>query len=939
MTGGTQLVTPKQTTTYTATAKGDSGSVTATATVTVTAAPPTVTITATPATVSSGGASTLTVAATNATSVVVSNNVDSTTYTLPVTGGTQLVNPTHTATYTATATGAGGSATATTTVTVTASPTATITANPTTVSSGGASSTLTVVATNATSVVISNNVDGTTYTLPVTGGTQLVNPIQTTTYTATVRSVGGSVTATFTVKVAPPAVTLMGNPASATVIAGQQQQLISSDPNVTWSIAPSTSGTISNTGLFTAGTVIGVVTVTATDSANGSSGKTTITVIPFAITPNPASVVAGQTVYLTANASATWAITNGNGSITNLTTASTTATYTAPNTAGTATIKATAAANSSITAADTVNIAALTVTPSTANSVEGYTQQFRANAPVTWAASCGTIDGAGLFTAPTLVEDCTVTATQTATAVTATALDHVIVANATPPSAVYTYKYDNGRTGLNPNETKLSVSAVTNGTNFGMLGSWTLDGSIFTQPLYVPGVSIQNVTYNVLYVCTENDSVYALNADVPGAVLWKSNFLTSAATIGQGYAGGRTSIGGNVGITGTPVIDPVRNWMYFVVRTTEGGNQVQRLHAIDITTGADVLPAALINPVVSGTGVGNDGAGHVAFLPLTENQRSALLLNYGIVYMTFGSFGDYDPYHGWLVAFDGASLAFIDAYNATPNSGGGGSWMAGSGPAGDSNGNVYFATGNGRPNATALFDPPYDLPNSLLKVKVISGKLTLVDYFSPYNTTCLTADDLDVGSSGPTLIPDQFAGYSTATIGSKEGRVYLLDQNDLGAFHSGNDSQILSSVLFNPTACGQAAFNADTSMRVYGSPAYWNGNIYFGSAFGALQQYNITSGKLVQTALSAYIFQANGELGRGPLAIVSSNGTSDAIVWTAENDLSGNGWLRAFDATNVANALYTSNFGGGSNFIVPMVSDGHVYVTGLATVYQYGLLH
>ena len=170
------------------------------------------------------------------------------------------------------------------------------------------------------------------------------------------------------------------------------------------------------------------------------------------------------------------------------------------------------------------------------------------------------------------------------------------MANDPPVSGVYTYKYDNGRTGLNPNETKLTVAAVTNGANFGKLGSWTLDGSIYTQPLYVPGVSLGSGTYNVLYVGTENDSVYALNADVPGSVLWKRNFLTSTATIGHGYTGGRTSIGGNVGITGTPVIDPATNWMYVVVRTTEGGNQVQRLHAIDITTGADVLPAALSTP-------------------------------------------------------------------------------------------------------------------------------------------------------------------------------------------------------------------------------------------------------------------------------------------------------------------------------------------------------
>ena len=554
-------------------------------------------------------------------------------------------------------------------------------------------------------------------------------------------------------------------------------------------------------------------------------------------------------------------------------------------------------------------------------------------------ATTGTITTSGLYTAPGTPGAHTVTATSNSDP-TLTASATVTVANQAPSPGVYTYKYDNGRTGLNPNETKLTVAAVTNGANFNKLGSWTLDGGIYTQPLYVPGVSLASGNYNVLYVGTENDSVYALNADVPGSVLWKRSFLTSTATIGKGYTGGRTSIGGNVGITGTPVIDAATNWMYVVVRTTEGGNQVQRLHAIDITTGADVqgVPAATINPMVSGTGAGNDGVGHVPFLPLTQNQRPALLLNNGIVYVTFASFSDYDPYHGWVIAFDAASLNFIDAYNATPNGGGGGSWMAGAGPAGDSDGNVYFATGNGRPDATALFDPPYDLPNSFLKLKVIGGKLTLVDYFSPYNTKCLSADDLDLGSSGPTLIPDQFAGHSIIALGSKEGRAYLLDQNNLGQFHSGNDSQILSSVLFNPAACGQATFNANAPLRVYGSPAYWNGNIYFGSAFGPLRQYNITGGTLVQKALSAHLYPGNGQTGRGPLTIVSSNGTSNAMVWTAEDDLTGQGWLRAFDATNVANQLYYTNFGAGSNFIIPMAIGGNVYVSGQATLYKYGLL-
>jgi hypothetical protein len=604
--------------------------------------------------------------------------------------------------------------------------------------------------------------------------------------------------------------------------------------------------------------------------------------------------------------------------------------------------------NTTITTDVTITVssaspATVNVTPSSVTMQEGSQLTFNSNVSANWSASgdggiptCSNTTSC-VFTAGASAGAATLTATSAADP-TISGTATIAVGNEPTPSGVYTYKYDNGRTGLNASETALTLAAVTNGANFGKLGTWTVDGSIYTQPLYVPGVSIGSGTYNVLYVCTENDSCYALNADVPGSVLWKRSFLTATATIGHGYTNGRTSIGANVGITGTPVIDPGTNWMYVVTRTTEGGQQVQRLHAIDIRTGADTLASTTISASVTGTGLGNNGAGQVPFMPMTQNQRPGLLLNNGIVFVTFASFSDNDPYHGWMMAYDATTLAFIDAYLDTPNGGGGGSWMAGAAPAGDSDGNVYFAAGNGRPDATAKFDPPYDLPNSFLKLKVMNGKLTLVDYFSPYNAQCLSADDLDLGSSGPTIIPDQFAGYNIIAIGSKEGRAYLLNQDDLGQFNAGSDKQILSSVLFNPAACGQAAFNANAPLRVYGSPAYWNGNIYFGSAFGPLRQYNITTGKLVQTALSAHLYPGNGQVGRGPLTIVSANGTTNAIVWTAENDLNGNGWLRAFDATDVGDQIYVTNYGPGDNFIIPTVINGNLYVSGHATLYKYGLL-
>ena len=500
--------------------------------------------------------------------------------------------------------------------------------------------------------------------------------------------------------------------------------------------------------------------------------------------------------------------------------------------------------------------------------------------------------------------------------------------------AVYTYGYSNARTMANTNETVLTPAIVTNGSNFGKLGSWTLDGSVYTQPLYVPNITINGALHNALYVATENDSVYALDADHPGTVLWKHSFLVNGATVGTAYTGGRTSVGGNVGVTGTPVIDPNTNRLYVVARTTESGSNVQRIHALDIRNGSEALTPQVIQATVSGTGMGSSG-GQLAFDQFTHNQRQGLALANGVVYVAFASWGDYIPYHGWLFAYDAGTLNQLGVYVSTPNGGGGGFWAGGGAPAVDSSGNVYVATGNGMPNATAPFDPPNDLPNTLLKLRVQNGGLQLVDYFAPYNTVCLSADDLDLGSTAPALLPD----LNMIALGSKEGRAYLVNQASLGHFNSGGDSQIPDSQLFNPQgACGSSTFNASTPWRVYGAPAYWNGNLYFGSAFGPLRHYDVSGGKLVQKELGTHTYAASGQLGRAPLVTLSANGTSNAIVWTIENDLNGNGWLRAYDATNIANQLYSVQYGTGANFLVPMVANGHVYFSGKNVVYSYGKL-
>jgi hypothetical protein len=513
---------------------------------------------------------------------------------------------------------------------------------------------------------------------------------------------------------------------------------------------------------------------------------------------------------------------------------------------------------------------------------------------------------------------------------------------------VFTYMFNNGRTGLNASETRLTIANVQNGANFGFKAKVSVDATIQAQPLFVPNVSMSSGTHNVIYVATENDSVYALDEANPATVLWKRNLIPSGATIGRSYScsttcDGRTGLGSTIGITGTPVIDPNSNRLYVVAKTTENTVQVYRLHALDLSTGADVIGSVVLKASGSGTGEGSAN-GTIAFNALTENQRPGLLLMDGIVYITFAAYSDDPPYHGWVLAYNASDLSLIDSFITTPNTGGGGIWMSGAAPAGDSDGNVYLATGNQMPYSSPFPDIPTEIPNSIIKLKLVGSSLSLVDYFVPYNTKCLTNDDLDVGSSAPMLVPDAFNGISMVAVGSKEGRAYLLDKNNLGKYHASVDSQILSSVLFNPTACGTTGFQANYPLRVYGAPAYWNGNVYLGSVFGPLRQYSVTGNTLNQVAVSSHQYDAFssassiGQSGRGPLTSISSNGNSDGIVWTSEVDTSGAGWLRAYNASSISTQLYSVNFGTASHFTIPVAVNGNVYVTGKNVLYIYGTL-
>src|ERR1700674_2068670 len=318
---------------------------------------------------------------------------------------------------------------------------------------------------------------------------------------------------------------------------------------------------------------------------------------------------------------------------------------------------------------------------------------------------------------------------------------------------VLTHRNDNMRTGQNTSESVLTPSSV-NSTAFGKLLSLPTDGYVYAQPLYKSNVLIPaKGLRNVLFVATEHDSVYAFDANgVTTTPLWHVSFINPSVGITTVPSDDVfiNDIVPEIGITGTPVIDPQGGTLYVVAKTKENGTYVQRLHALDITTGAEKFGGpAVIQASVPGTGNGSSG-GTLPFDPLIENQRAGLLLVNGVVYIAFASHGDIGTYHGWVFGYNAATLQQVAVFNDTPNRLQGGIWQGGNGPAADSSGNVFVISGNGTFDAD---EEGVDFGDSFLKLN--AGGLALVDFFTPFNQASLNANDVDLGSSGPLLLPDQ----------------------------------------------------------------------------------------------------------------------------------------------------------------------------------------
>jgi hypothetical protein len=391
-----------------------------------------------------------------------------------------------------------------------------------------------------------------------------------------------------------------------------------------------------------------------------------------------------------------------------------------------------------------------------------------------------------------------------------------------------------------------------------------------------------------------------------------------------------------IGITGTPVVDPVSGTLYVVAKTREvigaATTYVQRLHALDIATGAEKFGGpVVIEASVPGTGDGSAG-GTVAFDPLRQNQRPALLLNNGVVYIGFAAHAEVPPWHGWMLGYDATTLQQVMAYNDTANGYGGGIWQNGGGPSADSAGNLYFATGNGTFDANS---GGIDYGDSSLK---LSPAATVVDYFTPHDQANMQVNDLDLGSAGPVLLLDQGSGSFPHLLISagKGGTIYVINRDNMGHYNPTNDSQIVQSLT--------AAFqNGSSDTGNFSSPVYFSGSVYFGAVNDGIKQFQLTNGLLSTAPLSQ---SADTYQNRGGTFAISADGTSNGILWAVQDNGAGApGVLHAYDAANLAIELYNSNQAGSRDALdvaaksnIPLVANGRIFIASKSALTVYGLL-
>jgi outer membrane protein assembly factor BamB len=503
-----------------------------------------------------------------------------------------------------------------------------------------------------------------------------------------------------------------------------------------------------------------------------------------------------------------------------------------------------------------------------------------------------------------------------------------LTVNPIPPSTanVLTYHNDNARTGQNLAETILTTSNVKSST-FGKVGFLSADGLVDAEPLYVSNLMIGGTSHNVVFVVTEHDSVYAFDADT-FAQLWQVTVLGANETTSDDRGCGQVTP--EIGITSTPVIDLNHgaHGTIFVVGMSKdnSGDYHQRLHALDLTTGAEESGS----PVTIQASFAGHGA-NTSFDPKQYKERSGLLLMNGVIFLGWASHCDIGAYQGWAMSYSESTLQQLSAINLTPNGSDGAIWMSGAGLAGDSSGNVYFLDANGTFDDTLDangFPVNGDFGNAFIKLSTTGNVLAVADYFNMHNTDAESNADEDLGSGGALVLPDLMDNvgntWHLAVGAGKDSHIYVVNRDLMGKFNTSNDNAVYQNISSNGISGG-----------VWSMPAYFNNTVYFGAVGDDLKAFSISNAKLVAPPGS----KSSGTFAYpGTTPSVSANGTSNGIVWAIEN--AGAGILHAYDATNLATELYNSNQAAGgrdqfndNKFITPMIANGKVYVgtpTGVA---------
>ena len=677
-----------------------------------------------------------------------------------------------------------------------------------------------------------------------------------------------------------------------------------------------------------------------------------VTVMPNSAQPFPGVNVPFKAMVENASSSAVnWQVNQVPGGNQTWGTISTNGNYTAPNSVpnpATVTVTAVLQSDSTKTGSSSVTIQSLssiqgplTLSPKLSSVTTSQTLQLNvltsgvSNSDVTWAVACvpvgdcstGTITQTGRYTPPN-----------------AKGLNNVIAALIVNPSVTglaqievtdfpgtLTWRNDNSRSGVNNQELALAPGTVRSST-FGKLFSCPadgpLDGYVYAQPLYVPNLLIAGIgTQNVVFVATEKDSVYAFDADAnPCKQLWKTSLIPAGSQAIETPILGSTSadIVPFVGITGTPVIGGNTPTLYVIAATqipAINPPYSQQLYSLDLTT----IPPEVQPPGIEITSPAGQPS---VFFPSHENQRSALLLDNGIVYIAFGSNGVPGDYHGWLFGYDSSSLKQTGVFNVTPNAIQGGIWQSGGGPSADLNHNIFVVTGDGPFDANR---GGMSYSDSFLRLTTSGGGLSVSDYFTPCDQQTLETAGQDVGASAPVLLPDSPSQPNLLIGGSKNGSLYVVNRDNLGKFD---------------TACPDSSTRVQTipvgAGPIMSTPLFWNNSVYVAAGNGNLKSFPLAGGVLSSTPTS----QSTEPLGpQGATPVISSNGTNNAILWLIDSSGALTNMpavLRAYDPNNLSNEIYNSAIvpsrGLAVKFTVPTVANGKVYVGTQTQVDVYGLL-